>query len=175
MTSERNGVDSGRPTRRALLAGCAAFAMSAVSPALAQAQSYASISVDVSPLRAFGIGGRHLEDIRSLLTQAMQRAFAGRVGLRSAPQLVVRLSAIQLSPDTGMGGTGWRRGGDGSSSSDYMEGEALVLSGRQVIKRHPQLLALPSSTGGAWYSPDNERRRVVALCEAYAGWLARSL
>jgi hypothetical protein len=37
----------------------------------------------------------------------------------------------------------------------------------------PQLSALPASSGGAWYDPASERRRVAALAEHYAQWLRR--
>lgn len=168
-------MSAARISRRAVLAG---LAVATAAPALAQAQAYSSVAVDVGQLRAFGIGAPQADFIRASLAQALQRHFAGRLGARGAPQLVVRLTALQLTSQPGFhGGSSDRLGGGGSGGwdTDYLDGEALVVSGRQVLLRHPQLLALPSSAGGAWYLPTNEQRRVAGLCEAYASWLARAV
>ena len=60
--------------------------------------------------------------------------------------------------------------------NDYMEGDALLVAAKgQVLGRHHQLTATPSSYGGAWYAPDFEERRLAAIADIYAQWLAREL
>ena len=60
--------------------------------------------------------------------------------------------------------------------NDYLEGEALILGpGGAVLARKPQLLPLPSSSGGAWYVEDGERRRAEIISRYYVQWLRRTL
>jgi hypothetical protein len=168
------------PSRRALLrlgTGGMASAAALMTGADLQAQPtpvYGRLTVDVSRLQELGLG-RYAGFVRSNLAAVLQRAFAGRLGARGAPALVVRVTSVQLSAWAGSEGGSRRFGGGGGSSTDYMDGEALVVSGREVLRRHPQLSALNASSGGPWYGADNELKRTVALCEHYAAWLARAL
>ena len=74
------------------------------------------------------------------------------------------------------GSQGGRHGFGGGGQSDYLDGEALLVGEKgQVLARHPQLAVLPSSSGGAWYDPASERRRIAAIAEQYAQWLVRML
>ncbi|MFD0935735.1 hypothetical protein ACFQ12_11160, partial [Methylobacterium trifolii] len=71
---------------------------------------------------------------------------------------------------------GGRSGAGGGTQTDYLDGEALLVGpGGRVLGRHPQLTATPSSYGGAWYDPQSERRRITAIADIYAEWLARNL
>ena len=167
-------MSANAPERRRFMAtAIGAAAALLAGPAASQQAAYSRISIDVERLRDRG-HGPFADLVQANLRRAMQRAFAGRTGQRGAPVLTVRITLLQLSSFVGGGGSR-RFGGSGGGSSDYMEGEALVSQGSQLIRRHPQLSAIPSSSGGAWYAPDNEQRRAVALCEHYAGWLARAL
>lgn len=160
--------------RRALMALAGGFT-AATAPALAQpAAAYARISVDVSRLRQLGLGD-YAGFIGANMDAALRRAFAGRIGARGQPTLVVRITSVQLASYVGGEGGSLRWGGGGGGSSDYMDGEALVVQGERVLHRHPQLATLPASSGGAWYLPDNEQRRAVLLCNQYAQWLARAV
>jgi hypothetical protein len=147
------------------------------SPVLAEGLSsfgatrLSSIRVDVGPLLAQG-GGAPAEVLRDDLLGALNREFADRIG-GAGPVLVVRIKSLSLRPYTGS--EGGRSGFGGGSPSDYLDGEALIVGRRgEVLARHPQLSALPSSSGGAWYDPDSERRRVAAIAQHYAGWLRRA-
>lgn len=142
-------------------------------PAVAQdAARLSGIRVDVQPLIAQG-GGLQAEALRADLLAALQDSFADRLG-RGGPTLVVRIKGLSMNPY--VGGGGGRHGLGGGTQSDYLDGEALLVGPRgQVIARHPQLSALPASSGGAWYDPDSERRRVTAIAQHYAGWLRRAL
>lgn len=130
------------------------------------------IRVDVRPLLAQG-GGLQAEALKADLLSALTRSFADKLGGRG-PTLVVVVRSLSLNPYAG--GQGGRGTFGGGTQSDYLDGEALVIGRRgEVIGRHPQLSALPASSGGAWYDPDSERRRVAAISEHYAQWLRRAL
>lgn len=161
------------PGRRTVLAALAAAALAGPVPAQ-PVRRYGSVSVDVGPLRARGLGP-YAELVRRALQAELAAAFADRLG-GAGPRLVVRVDAISLRAyvggETQRFGGGW----SGGTSSDYLEGEALVVGPRgEVLLRHPQLSALPANSGGAWYLPDNEDRRLAAIARHFAGWLRRDL
>lgn len=159
-------------TRRGFL-GAAAVALGlATGPVLAQApQRFGRIVIDVGPLIAKGLGG-YAEHIRRLLTAAFAKEFAGLVGGRG-PTLIVQINSIQMSSYTGGGGP--YRFDSGGAGSDYMDGALITRSGNTVLSSIPMLAALTATSGGAWYLPDNEERRLRALCDFYASWSRRKL
>lgn len=130
------------------------------------------IRVDVAPLLALG-GGTPAEALRSDLLDTLNTEFSDKLGGRG-PVLVVRVKGLSMQPYTGGDGTG-RNGFGGGSQSDYLDGEAVLVGPRgEILARHPQLSALPASSGGAWYDPDSERRRIAAIAQHYAAWLRRA-
>ncbi|NNM73083.1 hypothetical protein [Enterovirga aerilata] len=159
--------------RRAMVAGLVAAAASGPS-ALAQAgpPRFSAVIVDVGPLHARRLGP-FADFLRSALQAELARAFADRLGGgRGAPRLVVRIDGISMPSYVGREGGRFFGGG---IQNDYLEGEALVVAPNgQILARHPQLSALPSNSGGAWYDERSEQRRVLALAAHYAGWLRRS-
>ncbi|MFD1303339.1 hypothetical protein [Methylobacterium marchantiae] len=162
--------------RRVFIGSCAVMisAVSAEAEGLSSfgAARLSGIRVDVGPLLAQG-GGVPAEALRGDLLSALNNAFADKLG-GAGPVLVIRIKSLSLRPYTGSEGGG-RSGFGGGSPSDYLDGEALLVGRRgEVLARHPQLSALPSSSGGAWYDPDSERRRVAAIAQHYAGWLRRA-
>jgi hypothetical protein len=166
-------------SRRAFLLGTAAFgAIALAGPSLAQfapaaaAHRFSSISVDVTPLHAKGLGA-YAEFVRSALTAEMRRAFADRIG-GPGPRLVIRVNAVSLSAYAG-GGSG-SRGRGGGGNTDYLDGEALIVGARgEILARYPQLSATDAASGGAWYDPQSEQRRAQYLAHHYASWLRRTL
>ncbi|MCJ2015807.1 hypothetical protein [Methylobacterium sp. J-076] len=132
---------------------------------------FSDVRVDVRPLLAQG-GGLPAEALAADLTAALRKSLAERIGGRG-PGLVVVITALSLRDYVGNGGG---RFGLGGMQNDYMEGDALLVGRRgEVLGRHHQLTATPSSYGGAWYDPANEGRRVAVIADIYAQWLARDL
>ncbi len=170
----------GRTLAGLAVAGCLALSG---APAAAQgfgpeagppitAARFSDVRVDVRPLLARG-GGLQAEALRADLTEALRRNFADRIG-GSGPGLVVRITGLSLRDY--VGGSSGRGGFGGGMQNDYLEGEALLVDRRgAVLGRHPQLAAVPSSYGGAWYEPGAERRRLAGLADIYAQWLRRAL
>ena len=159
--------------RRAIVAGLAAVAASgSVVMSQAEQSRFAAVLVDIGPLQAKGLGP-FADYVRSALQAELGKAYADRLGGgRGAPRLVVRIDGISMPAYVGREGG---RSFGGGISNDYLEGEALVVAPNgQILTRHPQLSALPSNSGGAWYDERSEQRRVVALAAHYAGWLRRS-
>lgn len=132
---------------------------------------FSDIRVDVRPLLAKG-GGLPAEALAADLTAALRKSFAGRIG-GHGPGLMVVITGLSLRDYVGNGGG---RFGLGGMQNDYLEGDALLVGRRgDVLGRHHQLTATPSSYGGAWYDPANESRRVAIIADIYAQWLARDL
>jgi hypothetical protein len=133
---------------------------------------FASIVVDTSILyaRQDAVTADLLHDA---LEAELNSDFADRLGGRG-PRLVVRITGITLNDYVGSDrGFGF---GGGGTSSDYLEGEAAVVGPHgEVLARYPQLSAIPASSGGAWYLPGGEGRRVVALAKHFGGWLRRTI
>lgn len=152
----------------ALLAGPMAMARADDFPPI---PAFSDIRVDVRPLLDRG-GGLPAEALAADLSKALRRHFAGRIGGRG-PGLVLVVTGLSLRDYVGSDGG---RAGRGGMQNDYLEGDALLVGGRgEVLGRHHQLTATPSSYGGAWYDPANERRRVAVIADIYAQWLARDL
>jgi hypothetical protein len=149
---------------------CAAAGSAAASDFPATAQ-FSDVRVDVRPLLDKG-AGLQAEALAADLTEALRKNFAGRIGGRG-PRLVVVVNGLSLRPYVGSGA---RLGVGGNLQTDYLEGEALLVGPKgQVLGRHPQMTATPSSYGGAWYDPQFEERRLAAIADIYAQWLARDL
>lgn len=167
-------TDPSRPfSRRAVTGAILGAVLAAASPALAQsAGPFSSVSADVTRLRELGLGD-YAEFMRAALQRELQAAFADRLA-PGGPRLVVRITGLSMRDY--VGGDSNRFGFGAGTPNDYLEGEALVLGRRgEVLLRHPQLSALPASSGGAWYDERSEGRRVSAIAQHYALWLRRQL
>lgn len=149
--------------RRTFVTGlAAALPLGLASGALAQpSQRIRSIVVDTKPLEARGASGAAAV-LRPQLQASLQRQFAGRIG-GNGPALVVRVQTLMLGAFAGPSG-----GTLGMSSSDYMEGDVTFGA-----EKFPLMVTQDSSAGGAWYLPDNRERRLRALADQFAGWVAR--
>jgi hypothetical protein len=162
-------------SRRSFLTGLAwaGLAGAGAWPARAQTfpQYFSSVAVDVSVLKAKGLGS-FADLVAAATLDELRRSFADRID-RRGPRLVVRLTGIFLTPfpDGGGGGDDWRRSGGGSS--DSLEGEALAVGPRgEIIARHPQLAVLDVRTS---ILTPNEPGRAAAVAQHYVRWLRRQL
>jgi hypothetical protein len=158
--------------RRTVLSGLAALA---ATPLAAQGfppgARFSRVVVDVDRLKALGLGP-YAEYVRQAAADEARQVFADRIG-PGGGTLVVRLTSLSMRSYTGSSSV---RGSSGMGENDYLEGEALLLGpGGAVIGRKPQLLPLAASSGGAWYGPDNERRRAEIISRYYVQWLRRTL
>lgn len=161
-------------SRRQFLIAVSAVGMSSLATAANAAPHFPggsppSCSVDVDRLRSLGLGSA-ADWLRSAMTDELRNAFATGVAHR---KLIVRLTSLMLASYVGRGS---RSGHGGGGDTDYLGGEILIVGARaEIVGRYPQLLALPSSSGGAWYKPDNERERIANLARAYVYWLTRTI
>jgi hypothetical protein len=130
------------------------------------------IVVDVSRLRQLGLGPT---------ADVVQDAVLAELRPQPLPasgRLVVRVDALSLSAFAGpdSGGGGGSDGGGGGADFDYMQGEALIVGpGGEILRRAPINMSLPSSSGGAYYLPGVDRRRIVELSRNFARWVGREL
>lgn len=173
-SSTSPSADRRGPSRRALIGTATSFLfVAARGDALAQRVGpYRRIIVDVAPLQAKGLGGYALV-VKAAVERAAATAFAGAVAPgRGLPELVIEVTGVSLSAYVGSGNP---RLDSGGVSSDYMEGRLITQAGGRTIASLPMLSALPASSGGAWYAPDNERRRLQALADHFAWWSRRKL
>lgn len=154
-------------SRRTLLAAAFLFPAAAVAQAPVPL-AFSSVGVDVSHLRAIG-SGPFADIVQGAMTDELRRVFADRIG--PGPRLVVRVTGLFLTTLPEGGGGRFRHGG-GSSSTDSLDGEALVVGPRgEILARYPQHNnVIPQ---GAWYDPLNERKRADAVARNYAQWLRR--
>ncbi len=162
---------------RSAEAALAALALVALTAAPALAAGYRGVTVDTRELAARGARGA-AQQVQACLPEAAGRSMAPFLnGDRSAPTVVVRVTAIQLTaqPSTGQGSRGFDDGG--SSDQDYLEGEVLTVRGNTIVSRAP-LLTSVQPAGDRAATVDivaNERTRVRALCETMAGWIPWTL
>lgn len=151
--------------RRAFLLGLAAvsaaipFARFFSTEAFAQSgRTVSRIVVDTGPLEARGARGAAAV-IGQQLRASLPKEFAGRIG--RGPVLTVRIHTVLLSHFSG--------GRDFSGvPSDYLEGELVI--GQERI---PLQVSVSSDSGGAWYVPGFEERRLRALADGFASWARR--
>jgi hypothetical protein len=118
-----------------------------------------ALTIDTSAISARGHRGFAAE-IRPLLASELQKALGPRFSTRAT----VRITKIFLAPYGGQGASG-------GEVDDKIYG-VVIVPGRGAI---PIAINLPPNTGGAWYAPNVDERRVYRLIEAFAGWVARSI
>ncbi|KAB0267101.1 hypothetical protein [Microvirga brassicacearum] len=161
------------PSRRGFILGLTALSVAAPLPATAQAfpQFFSSLSVDVSVLKAKGLGP-FADLVAAATLDELRRSFGDRIDPRG-PRLVVRITGVVLTAFPDGGGERWWGGGPGGGGTDSVSGEALAIGPRgEVIARHPQLAVLDVRTSAL---TPNEQGRAVAVARHYVRWLRRDL
>ena len=160
--------------RRAVLAGLASLPL-AVPPAAraeadAAALSFRSIAVDASPLARFG-GGGTAAALTPILQAQLRRVFADRLrpGDLRAPSLVARITSLSMPSYVGYEDV------DGFGPKDNIEGDGLVVAGRQTLSSTHILTSLSPSYSGAYNTPGIDRLRLDSIAYQFAYWLRREM
>ncbi len=160
-------------TRRAfVLSAMAGALLASAGPALAQVRTVGAIRVDTSRLAAQGWGQRS-QEIKRDLERQLATTLAPMIR-RGGPTLTVTVKGVWLASWAGGGGGG--KPGDGGSSNDNFDADYVLTGPRgEVLGSWPILSNISSGSGGAWYRPDVDQRRVAALIENNALWIRRYL
>lgn len=141
-----------------------------LAPVAALAQR-GGVRVDLSPLQRQGLGAPMLNIISAAIHRAFDPWLASHGG-----GAIVRIDTVSMSGYAG-GGWGSRSGhgyGSGSGSDDSIAGEIIRTDAQgRVISRFPMHNALAPDSGGAWYNPDVDARRLDALATHWAQWAVR--
>lgn len=160
-------------TRRSLiLQAMAGAVLAAAGPALAQARTVGAIRVDTSRLAAQGWGPRS-QEIKRDLERQLATTLAPMIR-RGGPFLTVTVTGVWLASWAGGGGGG--KPGAGGASMDNFDADYVLTGPRgEVLGQWTILSTIGSDSGGAWYRPDVDQRRVAALIENNALWIRRYL
>lgn len=165
MTTRRNLLSLG-------LMG-AAFALAPLSAANAQARTIGKIRVDTSRIAQQG-WGENADRIRIAMERQLAAALGPLYQRGAGTTLHVTVKGVWLSMYAGGSGGSKPKGGGGSS--DNFDSDIWVLGPRgEVLQTFPVLSVIDPSSGGAWYLPDVDQRRVVALIENNVAWIKRYL
>ncbi|MDR1827084.1 MAG: hypothetical protein LBR29_02000 [Methylobacteriaceae bacterium] len=146
------------------LAGCTTTGADSAPP------GYSSVKVDASSYRNQGY--KHWADLVEQAGNAeAKRLFPLRKG---GPRLVIRVDSVFLTAFAGRGE--YDEFSSGGSDNDSIEATAVVVDGNgRTICNARQLSSLDAGSGGAWYLPDNEPRRVQALARNSVQWFSRRI
>lgn len=163
-------------TRRTLvLTALSGFAVGAALPvaALAQVRQIGAVKVDASRLVDQG-WGTQAPAIGAVMEQELITQLGPMFRRGSGNTLLVTLRSLWLASYAGGGGGG--KPTSGGASNDNLDSVATLLDRQgRVIASWPILSTELSSSGGAWYLPDVDRRRVEALIRNNALWIKRYL
>lgn len=157
-----------------MLAACLALGLTAVGWNSAAAQTrpaVGSIEVDVSELRAKGLGG-----FADMIGDAVRRELQAHYpSTRQGARLVVSLESVFLTGSPGierdlLGGFG---SFGGFAPQDSLSGvNYLVGSDGRVIETYPLTAHSTAAAAGPTHLP-LERERAVILAQTYAQWVVR--
>jgi len=144
------------------------FGLASTSAALAQGRpAVGSIEVDVSELRAKGLGG-FADMIGDAVRRELQAHYPSN---RQGARLVVSLESLFLTGAPGIE-SGFGRF-DSFAPQDSLSGVNYLLDrdGR-VIDTYPLNVSSPAASAGPSHLP-LERERAIILGQTYAQWLVR--
>ncbi|TCR69771.1 hypothetical protein [Bosea sp. BK604] len=165
MLDRRALMLSGLASASAALAGCQ------TTPPLGAGVPVGAIRVDVSRLVELGWGA-NAAGIKVAMERELATLFGPALRRGAGPTLVVEIRGIWLASYAGTGGGG-RFGGGGASNDSLDSIATLVEPGGRVLATYPILSTISSSSGGAWYLPDIDQRRIAALVANNALWIKR--
>lgn len=163
-----------------LIASLAALTASAGPAAVARPRAAVAAQtgtvVDASRLYALGLGAT-----ADLVRSAVARELAGGVPWAPGARVLVRLTGLSMNAYAGSNGGGGGGGGSGGGGSgnggdfDYLEGDLQVVGPRgEILSQRHLVASSPASSGGAYYLPNAEGRRLEAVARVFADWLRRA-
>jgi hypothetical protein len=165
-------------SRRALLASLAGLPLAACVAETARpaprVPRFREVRVDTGPFAAKGVSN-YAAKVGDRLRIAVAAAFAGRLapGDAAAPMLVIEVSEVRLASYVG-GASHGLFDNSGGENDDTMVGTLVLLSPKgTAIDRRRHFVSTDAATSGDWRLPDNEDRRLDALCRVYAAWAVR--
>jgi hypothetical protein len=132
-----------------------------------------AVRVDASLIAAQGWGDNARgfgQDLQRRLVAALGPAYQPGAG----PTLEVVLRGLRLTAYAG-GGGGGRRGDGGNNGSDSLDSETMLVDRGRVLGNWPIASSLSPTSGGAWFRPDVDQRRIAALIESHAFWIRRAV
>ncbi|MDK9697228.1 MAG: hypothetical protein OEL76_12625 [Siculibacillus sp.] len=164
--------------RRALLGALAGLPLAACvaesSKPATRVARFREVRVDAGSFAAKGVTN-YAAKVADRLRIAVAGAFAGRIapGDAGAPVLVIEVAQVQMAAFVGGASHGTFDNSAGDND-DTMIGALVLLSGKgAVIERRRHFASTDAASSGDWRLPDNEDRRLDALCRLYAAWAAR--
>jgi len=154
-----------------LLTACLVLGLTVAGGNAAAAQTrpvVGSIEVDVSELRAKGLGG-----FADMIGDAVRRELQAHYpSTRQGARLVVSLESVFLTGSPGIERDGFGSFG-GFAPQDSLSGvNYLVGSDGRVIETYPLTAHSTAASAGPTHLP-LERERAVILAQTYAQWLVR--
>ncbi len=161
---------SGNVVKNGVLAACAALALlSATGESRAQA-IFRGIQIDMSGIPGGAAVTRR--DLQACLAVKLPEAFAGRVnpGARNAPVLTVRPTTVWLANAAATNIRDAFSSGEGTTSLDSLEGEAIVGG-----QRFPLIVSANPDFGAVGVVGYASRVRTDILCNSFAYWLAKKI
>lgn len=156
-----------------LAAGAVGAASIVATPARAQGLTIGTVQIAFAPTvqTAWGeqtglVAAEIQHTLATILGPSLQRGTSNR--------LVINITSLWLGAYAGGGGGG--KPTDGGGSGDFLESTVSVYdrAGTQLAS-WPIRSTESSSSGGAWYRPDVDQRRLQALACNNAGWIKRYL
>lgn len=133
-----------------------------------------AVRVDASAIAAQGWGD-NARGIGQDLQRQLVLAFGPAYQPGAGPTLDVVLRGLRLTAYTGGGGGGGRRGDGGNNGSDSLDSQTTLVDRGRVIGNWPIVSSLSPTSGGAWFRPDVDQRRVAALVAGHASWIRRAV
>jgi hypothetical protein len=147
-----------------LIAGCAP---ARVPSAQISGPLYSSVSVDLSPIKATGLGS-YADRMGMYLDRDLRAVFSGTLNPKNSPlpRLVVEIRSIYLGtyePFSRIDPLPFRREG----TSDTLQGTAVIVKGGKELARIP-ILAVHTSMRFNPESMADEEPRLIALTRYFA-------
>jgi hypothetical protein len=165
-------------SRRTVLASLAGLPLAACVAETAgpapRVPRFREVRVDTGPFAAKGVS-RYAAKVGDRLRIAVAAAFAGRLapGDASAPVLVIEVSEVRLASYVGGASHGLFDNSAGDNDDTMVGGLVLLSAKGSAIDRRRHFSSTDAAMSGDWRLPDNEDRRLDALCRVYAAWAAR--